>query len=237
MKEQLGEVFLYALPALGVALVAVLTFGFRMFRIAQRETSERFDEHRLRIERQVAELEKQLVYNSERFRDVNHLLLESQARLQQTLDRPPQRIRNNDFLDQFGISPDLRVDKRKVFVLMPFNPEFEETYDTIRDAATESGFQVARGDSETMSANILQSIVRGIAESNLVIADITGRNPNVFYELGIAHSMGKAVLIISKVVEDIPFNVAQLRVLTYESNRELYHSLRKWIVQTLVLQE
>ncbi|GAI12942.1 unnamed protein product, partial [marine sediment metagenome] len=73
---------------------------------------------------------------------------------------------------------------------MPFDLEFDWIFnDLIKLALEEVGYDVKRADSILNQQNILKDVVRGIAEADLVVADLTGLNPNVFYEIGIAHTM------------------------------------------------
>jgi nucleoside 2-deoxyribosyltransferase len=52
--------------------------------------------------------------------------------------------------------------------------------------------------------------------ASLTVADCTGRNPNVFYEIGLAHALGKPVILITQNSEDIPFDVTHIRYIQYE---------------------
>src|SRR5436305_7965208 len=83
------------------------------------------------------------------------------------------------------------------FVIMPFASEFDEVYRLfISDALNAAGYKVLRADNLLSHRSILQDIIGAIASSNLIIADLTGANPNVFYELGIAHALCKPVIIL-----------------------------------------
>jgi hypothetical protein len=62
----------------------------------------------------------------------------------------------------------------------------------------------------------MQDIWLAIQRADVIIADVTGRNPNVFYELGIAHTLGRRSLILSQRSSDIPFDISAMRHLTYE---------------------
>ena len=79
----------------------------------------------------------------------------------------------------------------KAFVLMPFAPDFDDVFTSIIRAPLEAeGFTVERVDESRGTRNIMHDVLQGIALADLVIADLTGANPNVFYELGIAHALG-----------------------------------------------
>jgi hypothetical protein len=94
-----------------------------------------------------------------------------------------------------------------VFVLMPFDPSFNDIYKFgIKGAADEVGAYAERVDEQMYSGGILDRIFNQISKADAIIADMTGRNPNVFYEVGYAHALGKVVLLLTQDVEDIPFD-------------------------------
>lgn len=72
------------------------------------------------------------------------------------------------------------------FVIMPFADTFTEVYETLREAveSPEVSFDCIRADDLVGGGHIIRDILRGVPEAEVVIADLTGRNPNVFYELG-----------------------------------------------------
>jgi hypothetical protein len=93
------------------------------------------------------------------------------------------------------------------FVIMPFGPEFNFLYLTIKShlARTLPEITVERGDDKILTKPILEKIADFIRQADVVIADSTGRNPNVFYELGLAHALEKpVVLITSDAIEEAP---------------------------------
>lgn len=105
------------------------------------------------------------------------------------------------------------------FVLMPFDPEFEGIFnDIIQPALEEVGFIVRRADSIVDQQNIIKDVVRNIEEADLVVADVTALNPNVLYELGIAHGMLKATVILTQVLEEVPFDLRSYRILPYTTH-------------------
>jgi len=82
----------------------------------------------------------------------------------------------------------------------------------------------------------LQDISRTtIDRSRVVICDCTGRNPNVFYEIGIAHTLGREVILITQIDADIPFDLRHLRYVTYLNNGEglavLYAKLEPRLIE------
>jgi hypothetical protein len=104
-----------------------------------------------------------------------------------------------------------------VFVLMPFTAELKPIFDDhIRKTAMQLNRTIQRADDMLGSRDIMQDIWESICNSRLVIADCTGRNPNVFYEIGIAHCVGTPVLLITQRPCDIPFDLKSIRYISYE---------------------
>ncbi len=105
------------------------------------------------------------------------------------------------------------------FVLMPFKPSFNRLYrDKIKPTVEACGFKCLRADDLFSPTPILEDIWVQICKSKVILADVTGRNPNVFYEIGIAHTVGKPVIIITQDKADIPFDVSQFRYFLYSDD-------------------
>jgi hypothetical protein len=108
-----------------------------------------------------------------------------------------------------------------VFVVMPFTDEMGRVYaQSIKGAVEGLGVSCGRADDFYRSSQIMDDVWSGIVHADCVVADCTGRNPNVFYEIGIAHTLGKQVLLLAQATEDIPFDVNHLRFITYEPTDE-----------------
>jgi hypothetical protein len=104
-----------------------------------------------------------------------------------------------------------------IFVLMPFSEEMRAVYtDHIKRITASLKLTVARADDFFTSNTIMSDIWRGICGASLVIADCTGRNPNVFYELGIAHTVGKSVILLTQKKDDVPSDLRNVRYIKYE---------------------
>ena len=105
------------------------------------------------------------------------------------------------------------------FVIMPFSPDFNEIYNLfIASTLNEIGYNVFRADDIVSQRNILEDIISSIYESDLIVADLTGSNPNVYYELGVAHTFGKPVILLSQSVSDLPFDLRSYRVIQYNTH-------------------
>lgn len=133
------------------------------------------------------------------------------------------------------VSPDTRP-KPLVFVLMPFKAEFDDVYQLgIRDTCQRVGLHCQRADEQIFEGTILDNVYSQIARADIIVAEMTGRNPNVFYETGYAHALGKTVILLTQRAEDIPFDLTQYPHIVYESRitslkEELEKRLR-WCVE------
>ena len=106
-----------------------------------------------------------------------------------------------------------------VFVLMPFASAFNDIYkNLIKEPLERVGFTVVRADDILSQQNILRDIIDSIANSDLIIADLTDINPNVFYELGIAHALDKPVLLLTQDIAEVPFDLKSYRILEYSTH-------------------
>lgn len=115
--------------------------------------------------------------------------------------------------------PERPAVKSEVFVLMPFDSDLLPIYDDhIKTVARELGLTVARADDLFTADSIVGDIWNAINACQVIVADCTGRNPNVFYEIGIAHTVGKPVILAAQTIDDIPFDLRHLRTIVYEFN-------------------
>ncbi len=104
--------------------------------------------------------------------------------------------------------------------MMPFNAEFAAVYESLKETAGKVGLRCRRADDIWETPAIIQDVVSLIDRSRVVICDCTGRNPNVFYEIGIAHTLGREVILIAQADADIPFDLRHLRYVRYLNNTE-----------------
>jgi hypothetical protein len=105
------------------------------------------------------------------------------------------------------------------FVLMPFDAKFQDIYKFgIQAVAAEKGVLAERVDEQTYSETILERIYRQIENADFVVADMTGRNPNVFYEVGYAHAKDKLVTLLTQSADDIPFDLRHHRHIVYDGS-------------------
>ena len=122
----------------------------------------------------------------------------------------------------------------KCFVIMPFADKYDEVYETIKEAieGAELGMACARADDLQGGGHIIEDILRQIAEAEVVIADLTGKNPNVFYELGIVQMVKdvEKVLLLSQDIESIPFDVRVFRTILYQQSIRGARELREKLI-------
>lgn len=120
----------------------------------------------------------------------------------------------------FRITEHEQIEPTLVSVMMPFDAAFNSVYDSIREAGDNVGLRTRRADDIWENPAIIQDVVSLIDRSRVVICDCTGRNPNVFYEAGIAHTLGREVILITQADQDIPFDLRHLRYVRYLNNGE-----------------
>jgi len=129
-----------------------------------------------------------------------------------------------------------KIDPNKIFLLMPFRPELDEVYkDIVKPVLEDLGYKVYRADEIYSTNPIISDIWEAIQTAGIIIADMTNRNPNVFYELGLAHAIGKSVILITQSIDDVPFDLRHLRCIEYKNtvrgSTQLSNVLRKTISQ------
>ena len=113
-----------------------------------------------------------------------------------------------------------------IAVMMPFENEFDSVYEAIRSACGSERLQPLRVDEIYGPTRILDDILSTIAQSRLVISDLSGRNPNVLYETGMAHMLNRDVIMNVQDRRDVPFDLAQIRYVQYLPNQEGLEKLR-----------
>ncbi len=128
-------------------------------------------------------------------------------------------------------SQHLRAD---VFVLMPFEESLSSVFDDhIKPVCVKLGFTVQRADEIFSSGNVIDDVFSMIFNSKIIIADCTSRNSNVFYEMGIADTIGKRVILITKNRDDIPFDIRHKRFIEYaftpRGMKEFEFKLKKYL--------
>lgn len=127
------------------------------------------------------------------------------------------------------------------FVLMPFASEFDDIYKLgIKAACQEAGTYCERVDEQIFQENILERVFNQIGKADIVVSDMTGRNPNVFYETGYAHALGKHVILLTQHTDDIPFDLKHYPHIIYEGKitklKEELHRRVLWTIENPMAQ-
>lgn len=121
--------------------------------------------------------------------------------------------------------PEKPQNERLVSVMMPFNAGFSGTYEAIKQVAEYMNLECLRADDIWDNSTFMQDIFDLIFCAKIIIVDFTGRNPNVLYETGIAHTLGKTVIPITQSLDDIPSDLGHHRALKYLPNEQGYKDL------------
>ena len=121
------------------------------------------------------------------------------------------------------------------FVMMPFGKWFDQYYrDIYIPAIKEAGLEPIRSDELFSTGTVIEQIWEEISKAKVLLADLTGKNANVFYELGLAHAALKPVVFTSSSIDDVPFDLRHLRVVVYDINNPFWGEiLRKNITSYL----
>ena len=122
---------------------------------------------------------------------------------------------------------DFEVQQNLCFVLMPFRSNFNRLHHGhIKPVLEKAGFEVLRADDIYTPSVIIEDIWEYINKARFIVADVTGRNPNVFYELGISHTLGKETVILTQNDNDVPFDLRHRRYFKYDDDENGWKSLR-----------
>ena len=121
-----------------------------------------------------------------------------------------------------------------LFVAMPFEVSLQPVYDDhIVAVAQQLNQKIVRGDTVLSAQSVMTDVWNAMAASRIVIADCTGQNANVFYEIGIAHTLGKPVILITQRAADIPFDLRQFRYILYDNTPDGLQALQAALRGTL----
>lgn len=124
------------------------------------------------------------------------------------------------------------------FMIIPFSPQFQSIYeDYIKPVIEAHSLMISRADDFFTNRSIIEDLWSALARARFIIADCTGRNANVFYELGIAHTLGKPTILLAQTLSDLPFDIQGRRAILYEDRSKglklLQDRLREAVVALL----
>ncbi|OZF33132.1 hypothetical protein CH294_18100 [Rhodococcus sp. 14-2483-1-1] len=143
-------------------------------------------------------------------------------------DRP--RLRDIGRDERHQSSPPKTLDSSRIdalaggagtcFVMQPFQAPLGGYYESIfLPAIEQTGLRAVRADADIFgTGKIIDQIWRGISNAAVLIAELTTKNPNVFYELGLAHALQKPVILVSSNQDDVPFDLRHIRVILYDQS-------------------
>lgn len=103
-----------------------------------------------------------------------------------------------------------------VFTLMPFHNDFDDIYKLgIKETCEKAGTYCERVDEQIYEESMLERIYNQINKADIIVADLTTKNPNVFYELGYAHALNKRVILIIQDISEVPFDLKHHPFIVY----------------------
>ncbi|MGG0203648.1 hypothetical protein [Bacillus mycoides] len=226
------------LSSVGVLMAIILFIQTQRKRERYDETLKKIELEQMRqeLEKRIYELNVKLSEDNIRWNKMNHLIYDSQK-----LNYEQGNMINNKFLDtqafikNMGINEnELELNSELVFMLTPFQDIEWDTFVAVRDVCNNLSLKCIRGDEKHIKGEILPSIIKSILEARIVIVNINGRNPNVFYELGVAHALGKKTILISKFGNELPFDVKSKNVILYKEISELQSKLKDALFKAIV---
>ncbi|MBB3474258.1 hypothetical protein [Sphingomonas sp. BK345] len=225
----------FLIPVMAVALYAIYRQQRFQIRSNEEHQNAMFSLMRASYEEKIADMNQRLLATEERFRDVNHLIIDSQRSHPASAPRvQDSEVSIGRFLTPFGIQlNEISVDPKLVFVLTPFSQKERVTYKAIQDVANRLAFRTVKSDDEFISGEILPHVVRLIVSARFIVANISGRNPNVYYELGIAHALGKPTILVAPTLDSVPFDLQSKYIVLFENLGELREKLRDAITHIL----
>lgn len=172
---------------------------------------------------------------ADKFEEFKQIFLDSLAKAQ-LLEKHGDSVRVLDVTEEMSEPRDAATEKSDLtkklgravkvessdtcFVMQPFAPPLGDYYEKIfRPAIEKAGLRPVRADAEIFgTGKIIDQVWRGINAARVLVAELTSRNPNVFYELGLAHALKKPVVLVSANEEDVPFDLKHIRVIYYDRN-------------------
>lgn len=117
------------------------------------------------------------------------------------------------------------MEKKKVFFIMPFQDEFFEVYEMVKTEFSDS-FEFSNAEAEGNQQNVLKDVIQPIYDADVIVADLTGLNPNVMYELGLAHAFNKKTITITQDdLSKLPFDLKQYRAKDYNTHFKKFAEL------------
>ncbi|MEO5641746.1 MAG: hypothetical protein ABIQ40_06225 [Bacteroidia bacterium] len=144
------------------------------------------------------------------------------------IETPKKMITFSPQVFEIPIKPQ---NEKLVTVMLPF--KLQASFAAVKSACDKLGLECKKADDIWENATFIQDIFELIFTSKVVVADFTGKNPNVFYEVGIAHTLGKTVIPITQSFDDVPSDLGHHRALKYLPNEQGYTDLTNELTKRL----
>ena len=233
-----GDVLWVLLTVLCTILVVSLFYHYKnrwdMTNYDLERNEARLSDLRKSLERQIYEMNDNLLKSEKRWKEINHLLISYGKRVQRRPDAR-QRAGRTDLLKVFGLkSKDVKQEGDLVFVLTPFHPRYNEVMLCVYKTCQEIGLRCYRGDEEQVTGDLMRHILSYIVRARIVVANIEGRNANVYYELGLAHALNKPTILICRQETEVPFDIKSNKIIIYKNYKELEELLKRELSRALV---
>ena len=230
--------YLFVVVALGI-LIMLLSLILSRHLIYRQNTNDKYDQaatylnelikynkKRDEIEEEIKKLTKQLEHSSAaQYLDINRLAFSGQN----NNSTSSNAINYGSFLKQFGLEKEqLEIKSGTAAFLTPFDAQGKRLFNTCQTILGKVDIFLRRTDNMVEKDDILMNIVTMIVQSEFVLVNIDGRNPNVYYELGIAHALGKPTILLSRAfydLDDVGFDIRQKRIIVYRDNQDLEKQL------------
>ena len=212
-----------------LAFLSIFIAGGFMFSNLQKKHESKYNHLQNRIEldslrqnyeSQIYELMHKLSRTEKKFNEINELQISGNP-----LKITHNKVALNNFLESAGISESDTIIEDYVFVLTPFHKDFVPSFEVIKNICASADLKCIRGDEQNFKGDIFTNVLKNIVKSKFIIANISGRNPNVMYELGLAHALDKNVILIAETLNNIPVDLQSKRIVTYQNLEELAKQL------------
>ncbi len=195
-----------------------------------------YSDERRYLEERIEELTERLTDTEIKWNRINHLILSA---TEKNIDNNGS-ISSERFLKEFGVDVNnVELEKDLVFVLTPSNYDFIEDYLMVRETCRTVKMRALRGDETDLNythGNILTHIINHMVKARVIIANISNRNPNVCYELGIAHMLGKPTILLCRKGMEAPFDLQQKYIIFYENEIELSEKLQDALLNIITIE-
>ncbi len=114
-----------------------------------------------------------------------------------------------------------------VAIMMPFHKTFDSVYEEIKMSCHSLKLETKRVDEVYKPGKVMHDIFSIIAQSRVIVSDLSDRNPNVLYEVGLAHALNREVIMLVQDEDDVPFDLRQFRFVKYSLDTEGLKALRE----------